>query len=161
MAFKLKKQVKHTDAKWFKFDDETKIQIASIDNPQYQVALSRMRREIQRNDAKFALGEAGVIDGEKTDYELQCWLVAHHVIRDWSGVQDENGNPLPFTPENAEALMLGDAEAFLFVFKSATDYSAELREELEETLGKPSSDSGGKKNSAARTPKSAGKSTDA
>lgn len=158
MAFQLKKQVKHTDAKWVE-SDGSKLLIASIDNPKYQVGLQRLRREIQRHDARFAMGEAGVIEGEKTEYEGQCYLLANHVIRDWDGVKDEDGNPLPFSAQNAEALLAGNAEAFIFVLKSAQDYAAELHEELGEIVGKPSPASSGKKNSAAKTPKSAEKST--
>jgi hypothetical protein len=150
MGFKLKKRVKHVDAKWFDFDDETKVQLGSIDNPDYQVALARLRREIQRNDAKFAMGEVGVIDGEKTEYEGQCRLLANHVIKDWSGAQDEDGNPLAFSPENAEAMLLGDTEAFLFVIQSASTYATELREELEEVVEKPSPGTAGKKSGAAK-----------
>jgi len=155
MAFKLKKQIKNTDAKWFEFDAETKVQIASIDNPAYQVALARLRREIQRNDEKFAMGEVGVVDGEKTEYEGQCRLLANHVVRDWSGVQDEDGNPLQFTHENAEALLLGDVQAFLFVLNSAKTYAIELREELIESVGKPSADTSGSGSGAARRKKDA------
>ncbi len=158
MAFQLKKQVRHTDAKWYEFDKDTKIQVASIDNPDYQIALSRLRREIQRNDAKFAMGEVGIISGEKTEYEGQCRLLAHHVVRDWSGVLDEDGNPLQFSHENAEALLLGEAEAFLFVLRSSQSYAAELHEELQEAVGKQSSATSGKKSSAAKTPKSSEKS---
>ncbi|MCS3467084.1 hypothetical protein M2401_000805 [Pseudomonas sp. JUb42] len=152
MAFKLKKQVKHVDAKWFDFDEETKVLLGSIDNPDYQIALARLRREIQRNDAKFALGEAGVVDGEKTEYQGQCRLMANHVIKDWSGAQDEDGNPLPYTPENAEALLLGNIEVFMFILQTASGYATELREELDEAVEKPSADTSGK-GSGADKPK--------
>ncbi|WP_288078310.1 hypothetical protein [Pseudomonas sp.] len=156
MAFKVKKIVKHTDAKWFEFDAESKVLIASIDNPDYQISFARSRREFQRHDAQFEMGQAGVIEGEKTEYESQCYMLANHVMRDWQGVQDADGNPLPFTSENAEALLLGDAEAFLFVLNSAREYAAELRVELGETVGKPLPASSGKKSSAAKARKSAG-----
>ncbi|QHF03341.1 hypothetical protein N015_13355 [Pseudomonas asturiensis] len=150
MAFKLKKQIKHVEAKWYEFDNETKVLLASIDCPEYQIALARLRREIQRNDSKFAMGEAGVIEGEKTEYDGQSRLLAYHIVRGWEGVQDEEGNPLPFTAENAEALLLGSAEAFLFVIQKASAYSAELREELEESVGKQSPATSGKKSGAAK-----------
>ncbi|MCO8166832.1 hypothetical protein NJC40_03445 [Pseudomonas sp. 21LCFQ02] len=156
MALKKQKQVKHTDAKWVDFDEDTKIQIASIDNPAYQVALARARREINRNDSNFGISAPGIIEGEKAEYDVQCRLVGHHIIRDWSGVLDEDGNPLPFSLDNAEALLLGTPEAFLFVFKAAQEYATELRGELEETLGKSSPAGSGKPSSAAKKPTSKG-----
>jgi hypothetical protein len=159
MALKLKKQNTNVDAKWFDFDEDTKVLLASIDTPAYQIALERLRRSIQRNDSKFDQGEVGVIDGEKTEYQGQCSLLANFILKDWSGAEDEEGNPLKFSVENAEAMLLGSTELFIFVIQSAGAYAAELREELTETVGKPSPDSSGKKSGAARAPKSAPKST--
>lgn len=143
MAFQVKPQVKHTDAKWFEAGD-SKILITSIDNPDYQVAHARFIRLIMRNDTKFKEGQPGALSGEKTEFQSLCYLYANFLIKDWEGVLDENGNPLPFTKENAERLMQDSLEAFVFVQKSAEEYSADLRGELEEAVGKPSPDSSGK-----------------
>lgn len=160
MALKKKKQIISTDFKWFDFDADTKILIAAIDNPGYQVALARLRREIQRNDAKFGIGDVGVVDGEKTEYQGQCALLANFIVKDWRGVEDEDGNPLIFSPAEAEAVMLADPEFFLFVIRQGGAYSAELRDELDETVEKPLPASSGKESGPAK-PKNKAPSTPA
>lgn len=162
MALKLSKKPEAVGAtKWLEYDKDTKIEVAGLDNPEYQIALERARRRLRKNDEQFEQGDVGVVSGEKTEHSTQCMLMAHFILKDWSGAQDENGNPLKYSPDVGAQMLEGDVEFFLFVLKGAAEFSAESKQELEETVGKSSSDSGGKKSSAAKTPKSAGKSTDA
>lgn len=128
---------------WVAFDEDTKILLAGIENGHYQVALERMRRRIQRNDARFEEGEVGVVAGEMTEHQNHCMLLGHFIVKDWQGVQDTDDNPLDFTPEAAARLLESNVDFFVFVLREAGKISADAREELAETLGKPSPASSG------------------
>lgn len=153
MALQMKKSSELAGTKWAKFDDETSIQVAGIDSPEYQVALERMRRRIQRNDAKFEEGQVGVVAGEKTEHQNHCMLLANFIVKDWSGVQDAEGNPLKFDVTAAYELLESNIDFFLFVLRQGSVAATEASEELAETVGKPLPASNGRKSGAAK-PKS-------
>lgn len=67
MALKLSKKTEPVGAtKWLDYDKETKIEVAGLDSPEYQVALERARRRLRKNDEQFGQGDIGVISGEKS-----------------------------------------------------------------------------------------------
>lgn len=151
MALQLKKKsANNTEAKWFDYGDDTKIQLVGIDDKNYQVALERARRRLRNNDARFEEGKVGVVEGEKTEHESQCALLAAFILKDWEGAQDEDGNPLKYTPELGAQMLDSDIEFFIFVLKSATAFAGQMKEELDETMGKPSPASSGKGSGRAK-----------
>lgn len=160
MALQLKKKEVSTGTKWVDFDEDTKVELVGIDDQAYQIALERMRRRLRNNDAKFKDGEVGVFDGEKTEHQCQCLLLAQFIVKDWSGVQDEDGNPLKYAHDTGARLLEDDIEFFLFVIRESGKIAAEARGDLEETLGKSSADSNGSE-SGAEKPKSGRRSTKA
>ena len=151
MALQLKKKEFSVGTKWVDFDKETKIQLVGIDSPEYQVALERMRRRLQRNDAQFEEGQIGVVAGEKSEHQNHCLLISQFLIKGWEGVLDEDGNKLAFSAESAATLLEGNVGFFLFVLREAAAFSAESRTELSETLGKPSTATNGKASGRAKT----------
>ncbi len=85
MALKLKKTdtSKSGEARWEKFDEDTQVLLMPLDNQQYQIALERMRRRLDRNDAQFGEGSVGVIAGEKSEHDNHCMLLAQFILQDW------------------------------------------------------------------------------
>ena len=151
MALKLvKKTAAASQTKWVNFDAETKVLLASIDTPEYQIALERMRRRLRNNDAKFDEGSVGVVAGEKTEHENHCMLLSNFILKDWDGAQDEDGNPIKYTPAIGAQMLEGDVDFFIFVLKQASAFAAENKEELVETVEKPLPASGGKKSGSAK-----------
>lgn len=136
MALKLSKKAPVTNLRWAKFDEETKIQLGGIDNPEYLIALERVRRRIQRNDASFAQGEIGVVAGEKTEHQSHCALLAQFIVKDWAGVQDDQGNPLKFDVGVCTELLEANIEFFLFVLQEGSKSTIEAGAELAETVEK-------------------------
>src|SRR5690606_3216574 len=84
-----------TSERWEEFDSSTRIKLRGIDNPQYQVAVGRMRRTIDGFDAKAA-GEPIAMDGERSFYQLQAAALARYVVLDWDGVLDDEGAKVPY-----------------------------------------------------------------
>lgn len=159
MALQLtKKDPVTTGERWAKFDDDTKVLLASIDNAEYQVALERMRRRIQRNDARFEEGQVGVVAGEKTEHQNHTMLLSHFIVKDWEGVLDAEGHPLKYSPAIAAELLETNIEFFVFVLREGAAAANDSAEERAETVGKPSPASSGSKSGAGKA-KSGGRST--
>ncbi|OSN39564.1 hypothetical protein [Pseudomonas syringae] len=156
MALKLKnKEAVDNAGKWFDFDADTKVLLVSLDNTEYQIAMERMRRRVQRNDAQFQEGDIGVIEGEKTEYVNHCLAIASFLLKDWTGAVDGDGNELKYT-EHVGAQMLEDnLDLFLFVLDNSAELAASKKVEQVETLEKQSPASNGKASGQARKPKSA------
>ncbi|GKQ44375.1 hypothetical protein [Pseudomonas syringae] len=156
MALKLKnKEVVDTAAKWFDFDADTKVQLVSLDNTEYQIAMERMRRRVQRNDAQFQEGDIGVIQGEKSEYVNHCLAISFFLLKDWQGALDEEGNELVYKPAIGAQMLENDIDFFLFVLGKAGELAVELKAEKVETLEKPSPASSGKASGRVRKQKSA------
>lgn len=154
MALQLKKKDQNTsETKWVDYDKDTKVLLARIDNPEYQVALERERRKLRNADAQFDHGHVGIVEGETTENATQCKLLSQFIVRDVTGIQDEDGNPLPYTPEVGEQLLNSHLEFFLFVLRESGKATVEAQKALAETVGKSSPASSGSE-SGAETPKS-------
>lgn len=153
MALKLRKQPLNTEAKWFEFDEETKVQLIGINNPGYQTVLERAQRRINRNDAKFEQGQIGLVEGEKSAHESHCMILAQFIVQDWDGVVDEDGNKVAFSNEVATELLSGNIEFFMWVISKASELAAEGKADLEETVEKPSPATTGKKSGPAKPKK--------
>ena len=159
MALQLgKKKPAVIGERWAKFDEDTKVLLAGIDNPEYQVALERMRRRIQRNDARFEEGQVGVVAGEMTEHQNHSMLLSHFIVKDWEGVLDAEGNPVKCTPAVAAELLESNIEFFIFVLREAGAVANDAADERAESVGKPSPASNGRKSGAVRA-KNAGRST--
>ena len=145
MALKLKKTdtSKSGEARWEKFDEDTQVLLMPLDNQQYQIALERMRRRLDRNDAQFGEGSVGVIAGEKSEHDNHCMLLAQFILQDWQGAQDEDGNPLKYSEAIATEMLRGDTDFFVFVIKRAAAIAADNKKEQEEIKGKQSTASSG------------------
>ena len=145
MALKLKKAgtTKSAEARWEEYDSDTKVLLMPLDNEQYQVALERMRRRLARNDAQFGEGSVGVIEGEKTEHDNHCMLLAQFIVRDWQGAQDENGKPLAYSETVGADMLRGDIDFFLFVIRRAAAIAADNKKEQDEITGKSSPASNG------------------
>ncbi|KMN06749.1 hypothetical protein ACTXOX_14925 [Pseudomonas helleri] len=136
MALQLTKKALTPGLRWVEFDKDTKIQLEGLGNPEYQVALERVRRRTQRNDAIFEQGEVGVLPGEKTEHQNHCALLAQFIVRDWDGVQDDKGNPLKFDVGACAELLDSNIDFFLFVIGEGSKSSEVANEEIAETTEK-------------------------
>jgi len=151
MALRLtKKDQNVSETKWVSYDEDTKVLLARIDNPEYAIALERERRKLRNADAQFGVGIVGVIDGETTEHQTQCRLLGQFIVKDWAGVLDEDGNPLPYSAVAAEQMLDANIEFFLFVLRESGNAAIEAKKALVETVGKSLPASSGKKSGAAR-----------
>jgi len=135
--------------RWEDYDHETKFKIAGLDNEDYKVGLERARRLMAKSDAGQTLQTLTVFSTDMTEYHIQCKLAAFYLVKDWSGeVYDEKDNPISYSPENAEKLLLGNVNLFMWVITKAKEVQADRQAVEAETLGKSSPASNGKANGA-------------
>lgn len=130
--------------RWVRFDEDTEVLLRSLDDDLYQIGLARVRRQINKADSQFKLGEVGVVDGERTEHEYQCRLLSQYILKGWRGAKDASGQAVPYSPEAGEATLRASVEFFLFVIKSAGEIAADAEKERAQTLGKSSPATGGK-----------------
>ena len=150
MALQLKKKDQDTsETKWVEYDADTKVLLARIDNPAYAVALERERRKLNKADAQFGVGVVGAFEGETTEHQTQFKLLSQFIVKDWSGVLDEEGNPLKYTPEAGEQLLDANLAFFMFVLRESSALALGAQKALAETVGKPLPASSGKRSGAA------------
>lgn len=93
-------------------------------NIQYQKVAEQIfkpyRRQLQH----------GVIDPEILE-NLLAQVYAKAVVKDWSGVEDENDNPLPYNEANVVKLLTDLPVVFDAIKEVARDYNQYLMESLE------------------------------
>jgi len=124
------------EERWVRFDDETEVLLRSLDDDAYQIGLARVRRQIVKADDGFKLGEVGVADGEITEYDFQCKLLAQYVLKDWRGAKNADGQTVAYTPQAGQATLRSNIRFFLFVIKAAGEIAAEMQQAQEDTVGK-------------------------
>ena len=151
MALKLKKTdtSKNAEARWEKFDEDTQVLLMPLDNQAYQIALERMRRRLTRNDERFGEGSVGVIEGEKSEHDNHCLLLASFIIKDWQGALDEGGKQIAYNETVGAEMLRGDTGFFLFAIKRAAAIATDNKKELEDIQGKPSLASSGSETGAS------------
>ena len=151
MALRLTKKDQNTlESKWVDYDADTKVLLARIDNPAYAVALERERRKLRNADAQFGVGVVGAIEGETTEHQTQYKLLSQFIVKDWAGVLDDEGNPLPYSPAVGEQMLDTSLDFFMFVLREASASALEAQQALAETVGKQSPASSGKRSGPAR-----------
>ncbi|ALO39695.1 hypothetical protein E5C31_11975 [Providencia rettgeri] len=132
--------------RWEDYTDDVSFKLTRLDTEAYQIALERVRRLIAREDAGQSLSSILVSDSDVREHDIQCQLLGRYIIRDWKGqIQDETGRQVPYSPENAAALLSGDSDLFTWVLLHAAQLAKEAQEEAKETVEKSSPGSSGKK----------------
>ena len=142
-------------AEWFRFDDDTEALIARWDNDKYSVGLQRFRTVFQEKSARL-LKQAGageslrftgelaeVEDGEQTEFDAQCMLMARHIVRDMRtpGRKDSKlkleGELATYNHELGEDLLKTNVDFFLWVTSKAQKLQADAYALAESAEKKP------------------------
>jgi hypothetical protein len=136
--------------RWEDYDHETSFKLAGLDNEEYQLGLERARRLVAKQDAGQTLKNLTVSESDQREYHTQCKLVGAYIIKDWKGeIYDESDVLMPYTPANAEKLLLANVSLFAWVIIKAKEVQIEQQAEEAETVGKSSRASSGNVNGRA------------
>ncbi|WP_193090556.1 hypothetical protein [Advenella sp. FME57] len=128
-----------TSERWEDYDHETSFKLAGLDNEEYQLGLERARRLVAKQDAGQTLKNLTISENDQREYQTQCKLVGAYIIRDWKGeIYDENDKLMPYTPENAQKLLLVNVALFAWIILKAKEVQIAQQAEEAETVGKSS-----------------------
>lgn len=122
--------------KWVRFDEESEILIRGLNDDKYQIALSRVRRQITKADTKFENDFVGVLDDEISEHAYQCKLLSRYIIKDWRGVKDSAGVDREYTVEFGERVLSANVDFFLFVIRESKEILEFFQEERSDIVGK-------------------------
>lgn len=83
---------------WVEVQEGVRLCVARIGHPAYEQYVRRIsaphRALLRSENPPAKLVERLVIDA-----------MAHHVLKGWEGLEDEDGTPLAYTPENAKKVL--------------------------------------------------------
>ena len=133
------------DSQWREYTDtdgSASLLIRGIDHKPFQNAVSRINRYGEKLDQQLAGGltaevlNAG-IDGGLNEMDAHFLIAAQHLIVDWKGFQDENGDDLPYSADLANTLMTAKPQIYTWLINNARDIQQSANVQVDETVKKP------------------------
>ena len=89
---------KEAEGVWVTLGDGIRVKVARANNPAHMKITERLikpfRRQIQNNS----------ISMDKTN-ELTIKAMSLGILKDWEGIEDEKGKPIPYSEEMAEIIL--------------------------------------------------------
>jgi hypothetical protein len=118
------------DGVWRKYIDDVELLIASVNNRGYHDAKDRLLRPHLRQVRAKALSPDEVLEIIKP-------AVAHHILKGWKNIQDDNGTEIPFSPQTALEFFRdpGLADLYSFVLEVSGEIENYRQQLLEEAAG--------------------------
>ena len=133
------------DSQWREYTDtdgSASLLIRGIDYKPFQNAVSRINRYGERLDQQLAGGltaevlNAG-IDGGLNEMDAHFLIAAQHLIVEWKGFQDENGDDLPYSADLANTLMTVKPQIYTWLINNAREIQQSANTQVDETVKKP------------------------
>ncbi|MDC9603150.1 hypothetical protein PSH49_21465 [Pseudoalteromonas sp. GABNS16G] len=78
-----------------------KLLVRSKDNDAYRIEIDRLAEQVKKDE-----------NSEEDIVTLSRPLIAKHLLVDWQGLEDDDGNPLPYDPELAVELFKMNSAIF-------------------------------------------------
>lgn len=75
--------------------------------------------------------DAGTLDDETND-QVMHQVYAQAVVKDWEGIKDDKGKPVPYTPSRGEEFFEAFPEVFKEIVEQANKLSNFVENEIEE-----------------------------
>ena len=130
-----------SQGRWVEYVPGLEFRVASMRSPEYQAATRRTERAVRDQTATLRRrnnGQALTSEQEEEIVELRERMTredaARHLVTDWRGLEDEEGNEVPHSPDVAAKYLTDTAylDAVLFVVASASavhEYRVTAKEE--------------------------------
>ena len=115
---------KEEDGVWCDGPEGLRLKIARIGNPQYQSYLRKLASKAKRTSQLVENSEGWTIKA-----------TAHHILKGWENLQDDDGKDIPFSVPIAEEFLARYSDLLQMVQEFATDMDLFRKEELEESAG--------------------------
>lgn len=96
---------------------DLRLKVRPIGNPDYRRVYSQLFKAVPRSQKR-----GGEVDFDVSQ-QITARALADTVLLDWDGIEDDNGKPLPYSPETAKKLLL-DPE--LTAFRDAVAWAGNV-----------------------------------
>lgn len=117
---------KEVEGVWMSWEHGVSLLIARLNNPGFQAHV----RKATRSKTK-AIRQGSISDEEMERVSLEA--IAHHVLLGWKNIEDDDGNPLEYSPETALELLSDPGLRDLYQFVLTQSNERELyRQEVED-----------------------------
>lgn len=92
--------------------------IASLDSKEYKKALKDLLRSL-------SVGSGSLLKyrSDEQNERMLLDLFSKHIVKDWRGVTDENGEELPYSSESVKKIMTDLPELYKELYSIASDVS--------------------------------------
>lgn len=148
------------DSQWREYTDKdgkvlAKVQIRGNGYKPYQQAIDRIARYGAKLDRLVSGGlTADVLnaadENSLSEMEAHCLIVAQHLIVDWSGIEDENGDAVPYSVEAADTLLQQNAGLWVWLIGQAKNIQLSANAQVDETVKKQLPDTTGSSKAKGR-----------
>jgi hypothetical protein len=118
------------EGRWFPWKEDAALKVAAFRSPEYREEVRRALKVARRESPTRTLTADQTLDALKP-------AAARHLLRDWRGIEGDDGQPLSYSPELALE-WFNDPELhhlYAFVLDCAGDVDGFLREQDEADLG--------------------------
>lgn len=117
---------------WEDIDEGLKLRVARMNNPRYREYLRKLSRTKVRVGRRMQ-GGMGIDDM----LEMQKKAVAKHILIDWEGLEDANGESIQHSEEKALELFESHPDLYELIIEIANDvdlFREDQRKDAEENL---------------------------
>lgn len=91
-----------TEGVWVDYDSEFKVKVARMGNPNFEAYVNKMTKTFLGDG--FSRGSEKIQDPQVLQ-EITQKAMAKTVLLDWAGLEDDEGNQIPYSPEKAYELL--------------------------------------------------------
>lgn len=113
---------------WVDIGSGAKIKVARMNNFAYEDEIRRLGKPHLR-----AI-RLGTLDHETLE-KITIKAFSLHILKDWHGLDDDDGKPIPFSPEKAEELMTEHRDFYRMVQEFANEQDLYRKAETEDAEG--------------------------
>lgn len=97
------------EGKWFDLNDEVKFKIACSKNSENVNAL----KELMSQNNTHSI--------DKIDHKILARTIIKNVVKDWSGIKDDDNNDVVFSKENIDNFLLEEQDEY-FIFDEVLEW---------------------------------------
>lgn len=126
------------DGVWLDYAVGIRVKVSRLDNPEYREHLATALKPYRTNVKQ------GKVDPEAIAKDVKR-VRAEYILRDWMNIEDEDGKPIPYSPEKAfEVFMDPKFHDFYEFVIGCSEQAANFRlEVIQEELGNSKASSSG------------------
>lgn len=132
----LKTDPKKTGGVWVEIAEGFRVKVKRSNSPEYREALARLGQ-----DVSFSIRKG--FDASKRTNAILARAMAETIIVDWEGLEDDNGQPIPFSVSAAEKAFTDYPDLMEWVAEISEDHARFRADRIEAAVGNSARPSGG------------------